>query len=41
MQELKQSYQDAYSAWQAQLQAFHHMRLDGERMEPPKIKVLL
>ncbi len=34
MQELKQSYEDAYSAWQTQLQSLHRVLLDGERLEP-------
>ena len=41
MQELKRSYQDAYSAWQTQLQSLHRVLLDGERLEPPKLKALL
>ncbi len=41
MQGLKQSYQDAYSAWQTQLQSLHRVLLDGERLEPPKLKALL
>ncbi len=41
MQDLKQSYQDAYSPWQTQLQALHRVLLDGERPEPPKLKALL
>ncbi len=40
MQELKQSYH-AYSAWQTQLQSLHRVLLDGERLEPPKLKALL
>ncbi len=41
MQERKQEYLDAYKAWQTQLQALHHVLLDGERLEPPKLKALL
>ena len=37
MQERKQEYLDAYKAWQTQLQALHHVLLDGERLEPPKL----
>ncbi len=37
MQELKQSYRDAFSAWQTQLQSRHHVLLDGERQEPPAL----
>ena len=40
MQELKQSYH-AYLAWQTQLQSRHRLLLDGERLEPPKLKALL
>ncbi len=40
MQELKQSYH-AYSAWQTQLQSRRRLLLDGERLEPPKLKALL
>ncbi len=41
MQELDQSYGDFYSAWQTQLQSLHRVLLDGERLEPPKLKALL
>ena len=41
MQALKQDYLDAYEAWQSQLQALHRVLLDGERLEPPKLKALL
>ena len=41
MQALKQDYLDAYEAWQSQLQALHRVLLDGERLEPPKLKGLL
>ncbi len=41
MQALKQNYLDAYEAWQSQLQALHRVLLDGERLEPPKLKALL
>ncbi len=41
MQPLKQDYLDAYEAWQSQLQALHRVLLDGERLEPPKLKALL
>ncbi len=37
MQELKQSYEDAYSAWQTQLQSRHRVFWDGERQEPPAL----
>ena len=40
MQELKQSYH-ANSAWQTQLQSRRRLLLNGERLEPPKLKALL
>ena len=39
--ERARAYREAYQAWQEQLQALHHVFLDGERMEPPKLKGLL
>jgi hypothetical protein len=41
MQDRKQDYLDAYQAWQTQLDALHRVLLDGERLEPPKLKALL
>ena len=41
MQELNQRYQAAYSARQIRLQPLHSVLLDGERLEPPKLKALL
>ena len=41
MRDGKQDYLDAYKAWQTQLQAIHRVLLDGERLEPPKLKALL
>lgn len=41
MQDPKQDYLDAYQAWQTQLQALHRVLLEGERLEPPKLKALL
>ena len=41
MQDRKRDYLDAYEAWQTQLQALHRVMLDGERLEPPKLKALL
>ncbi len=41
MQDRKRDYLDAYQAWQTQLQALHRVLLDGERLEPPKLKALL
>ena len=40
MQEVAQSYQYASSGWQTQLQSLHRVLLDGERLEPPKLKAL-
>jgi len=37
----QEEYQEAYDAWQEQLQALHRVFLDGESMEPPKLKGLL
>lgn len=39
--EQQEEYRQAYRAWQDQLQALHHVFLDGERLEPPKLKGLL
>lgn len=41
MEDHKREYMDAYNAWQAQLQEVHRVLLDGERLEPPKLKGLL
>ena len=41
MQDRKQDYRDAYEAWQTQLQALHRVMLEGERLDPPKLKALL
>jgi len=37
----KSEYREAYDAWQTQVQALHRVLLDGERLEPPKLKALL
>ncbi len=34
-------YRQAYEAWQEQLQGLHRALLDGEPLEPPKLKGLL
>ena len=39
--ERAQAYREAYEAWQEQLQTLHRVFLEGERMEPPKLKGLL
>ena len=36
-----EEYRQAYQAWQEQLQALHRVFLDGESIEPPKLKGLL
>jgi hypothetical protein len=41
MQDGKQQYVEAYEAWQNQIQALHRVLLEGERLEPPKLKALL
>ncbi|MBF8286411.1 MAG: hypothetical protein HW393_225 [Dehalococcoidia bacterium] len=41
MQDRKRDYLDAYEAWQTQLQALHRVMLEGERLDPPKLKALL
>ena len=41
MDDVKQEYRRAYEDWQAQLLAMHRVLLDGERLEPPKLKGLL
>lgn len=41
MQDRKRDYLDAYEAWQTQLQGLHRVLLEGERLEPPKLKALL
>ena len=37
----EQQYREAYDAWQEQIQALHRVFLDGEALEPPKLKGLL
>ena len=34
-------YRQAYDAWQEQLRALHRVLLEGDSMEPPKLKGLL
>lgn len=41
MQDRKREYLEAYQAWQTQLNALHRALLEGERMQPPKLKALL
>ncbi len=37
----QQEYQRAYEAWQQQLKSLHRVLLDGDTLEPPKLKGLL
>lgn len=37
----RREYLQAYEAWQAQLQALHKALLEGQRLDPPKLKGLL
>ena len=39
--ERRREYLEAWQAWQEQLAALHRVLLDGEAMEPPKLKALL
>lgn len=41
MADLKQEYLEAYLAWQGQLEDVHRVLLEGQRLEPPKLKGLL
>ena len=41
MQDRRKEYVEAYQAWQTQLQALPCVLLEGERLEPPKLKGLL
>jgi uncharacterized protein YnzC (UPF0291/DUF896 family) len=41
MADLKQEYLEAYKAWQGQLEDVHRVLLEGQRLEPPKLKGLL
>ena len=40
-EDIKREYLQAYDAWQAQLQALHKVLLEGQPLEPPKLKGLL
>ena len=37
----KEEYRQAYEAWTKHVQDLHGVLLDGQRMEPPKLKGLL
>lgn len=39
--ERERQYREAYGAWQEHLQALHRVFLEGEALEPPKLKGLL
>ena len=39
--ERQTEYREAYEAWQRQLSRLHEVFLDGEPLEPPKLKGLL
>ena len=39
--ERQSEYREAYDAWQKQLSRLHDIFLDGEPLEPPKLKGLL
>ena len=39
--ERQAEYREAWTAWQRQLSRLHDVFLDGERLEPPKLKGLL
>jgi len=41
MEDVKQEYAAAYAAWLEQLSGVHRVLLEGERLEPPKLKGLL
>ncbi len=41
MDDVKREYIAAYQAWQDYLQALHRILLEGERLDPPKLKGLL
>ena len=36
-----EAYRQAYDAWQEQLQSLHRTLLEGQPLEPPKLKGLL
>lgn len=39
--ERQAEYRQAFEAWEKHLQALHRVFLDGDAMEPPKLKGLL
>lgn len=41
MEDVKEEYRSAYAAWTEQLAALHRVLLDGEQLDPVKLKGLL
>ena len=41
MKDTRQEYIEAYRTWQSHIEAIHKVLLEGQRLEPPKIKGLL
>ena len=41
MAKSNQEYIEAYETWQAHLRDLHKVLLEGQRLEPPKLKGLL
>jgi len=41
MGDSKQEYIETYRTWQTHLQDLHRVLLEGQRLEPPKLKGLL
>ena len=41
MDDVKQEYRKAYEEWQAQVAGLHRVLLEGDKLEPPKLKALL
>ena len=39
--ERQREYREAHDAWREQLETLHRVFLDGERLDPPKLKGLL
>jgi hypothetical protein len=39
--DVKDEYRQAYEGWKKQLEDLHRVLIDGERLEPPKLKGLL
>jgi len=39
--DVKQEYREAYEAWQKQLAGLHEVFLDGDRLDPVRMKGLL